>query len=297
MVSTFHRHGGRLTNALYRGVETFAGTGSVGRGSGDQPRGLRRGAGTVVPADRLFLTGGVGVSARTTISIRRASRRSARGRFGSEWGVADSASLLTVDRRDDSAQAAERRASGVRPSRAALPRRRARACRRRRPAAGDTGGGSADKLGVADRVRFPGFRRDTAAILAATDVFLFPSAAGRIALRDSGGAVDGRPRRRDRRARLRRPDRRRLRADSSLPGDVDALAETRRRTDRLPNATRQKMGAAGRAAMLARYDRPKCVAEWQAIYDRLLVTSREQVPRDRTGVTGANGCIGSALAA
>ena len=56
------------------------------------------------------------------------------------------------------------------------------------------------------------------------------------------------------------------------PGDIDALADRASELIALSADARTAMGAAGRAAMLEKYDRPKCVAEWLSIYDNLLAS-------------------------
>jgi glycosyltransferase involved in cell wall biosynthesis len=124
-------------------------------------------------------------------------------------------------------------------------------------------------LGIAEGVRFLGFRRDIRRILAATDVFVFPSqqeglpcaVQEALAMEVPVVATD-------------------VRGNADLVdetcgrlaplGDVEALAEGVCDLLALKRERRQAMGGAGRAKMLNRYERSACVTEWQRIYGVLL---------------------------
>lgn len=125
------------------------------------------------------------------------------------------------------------------------------------------------KLLSPGQIIFPGFRRDVPAILAASDLFVFPSfqeglpCAVQEALsmevpvvaydvRGCNDMID------DTCGRL-------------VPlGDTAALGRAVAELLALPDETRREMGRAGRAKMIELYDRPKCVTAWLAIYDELL---------------------------
>lgn len=263
----FHRHGGRVSNTLYKGVETFAGQllsdAVLVINREDYDAAL---TGHVVPENRLFLTGGVGVSASDDFhpeSITPESREAIR----TEWNVAPDAPLLTVvgemiprKRHADAIRAFARIAGrfpdavlslvGEGPLRGALE-------------------SEARRLGVADRVRFPGYRRDIAAILAATDLFLFPSRQEGlpcsiqealsmevpVVATDVRGCVD-----------LVGSDCGRL----IRLGDTEGMARAVTELLEAGGAARRALGRAGRQNMERLYDRQTCVVGWQDIYDQLL---------------------------
>jgi glycosyltransferase involved in cell wall biosynthesis len=263
----FHRLGGRMTNALYRGVETVA-----GRLLSDAVFVINRedfdtaGRGGVVAPDRLFLTGGVGVSAGDDFNPAAVSAED-RAAVRREFGVAGDAALITV-------------VGEMIPRKRHIDALHAFALLKDRfpdavlalvgdGALMETLKTEAATLGVSDRVRFPGFRRDIAPILSATDVFLFPSRQEglpcsiqeALAMRAPVVATD-------------------IRGCADLVdtscgrlapvGDVAALAEQVAALLDAGPAARREMGAAGREKMLRLYDRPRCVEEWLGLYDRLL---------------------------
>jgi glycosyltransferase involved in cell wall biosynthesis len=263
----FHPEGGRLTNALYRTVETLAGRllsdGVIVINREDHDAARRY---NVVSADRLFLTGGVGVSddlfdpARVTVGER--------ARVRAEIGAPDPNTPVL-------AQVGEmiprKRHADVLVAFARL-RRDFPSCRLVFVGDGalmDDLKRQAHDLGVAEGVCFLGFRRDVAAILAATDVFLFPSAQEGLpcsiqealcmevptVATDVRGSHDL--------------------VDSScgrlVPlGDPDALARAAAELLALSPFERKRLGQAGRARMIGRYSRPACVAQWLDVYRVLL---------------------------
>ena len=169
----FHRQGKRLTNALYRTVETVAGrllSDAVLVINHEDDAAAR---GTVVASDRLFLTSGVGVSARDEFDPARfspASRAALRRTFGVESDcvpVLAAVGEMIPRKRHEDALRAFALLRHTRPDAVLLLvgdgalEPHLRTC--------------AAELGVAERVRFLGFRRDVAAILSAVDVFVFPS--------------------------------------------------------------------------------------------------------------------------
>jgi glycosyltransferase involved in cell wall biosynthesis len=128
---------------------------------------------------------------------------------------------------------------------------------------------SAAALGVADRVRFLGWRRDLETIYGATDVFLLTSrnegtpvaliesmAAGCAGVStDVGGVSDV------------------LQSDAVglLAPDGDAAALARHVTALLVDADRRRrLGAAGRALVLARYGLDRLVSDIETLYRELL---------------------------
>jgi glycosyltransferase EpsD len=264
----FHRHGGRVSNTLYKTVETFAGRllsdGVLVINREDYDAAL---AGGVVAKERLFLTGGVGVSARDDFEPARVSpeeRAALRREIGAEDEnipvLSQIGEMIPRKRQGDALQAF----AGILKKHpnallvlvgdgAQLEERKA----------------EAQTLGIAESVRFLGFRRDVARILAATDVFLFPSrqeglpcsvqealsmAVPVVAtdVRGNADLVD------DTCGRL------------VTFGDTAALAEKTCDLLALSPEVRQQMGEAGREKMLRLYDRAACVAQWQEIYGELL---------------------------
>jgi glycosyltransferase involved in cell wall biosynthesis len=263
----FHPCGRRLANAAYRAVERIAGhllsDGVLVINRVDYDAALRQ---RVVPKDKLFLTGGVGISTETfdPAAVPEGARRGIRR----EVGAADEAvPVLTVvgelipRKRHADALDAFALLRRTHPSAvlllvgdgALLDDLRARA----------------ERLGIAGGCRFLGFRRDVAAVLAATDVFLFPSLQEGLPcsvqealcmevpvvasdVRGNADLVD------DGCGRL------------VPPGDPRALAEAAAELLALRPHERRRMGAAGRAKMIRDFGRGACVGQWLAVYDRLL---------------------------
>lgn len=268
----FHPEGGRLTNAVYRAAETFAGrllSDGVLVINGEDYQAARRGG--VVAGDRLFLTGGVGVScddfdpARVPPGQRRTTRRALLG--GTDDGNDEQRPIL--------AQVGEM-----------IPRKRhadvLRAFQIIHAARPDAvlalvGDGKllphlqaqARALGVAHACRFLGFRADVVELLAATDVFLFPSSQEGLPCSIQEALCLGVP--------VVATDVRGSRDLVSnacgrlVPlGDSAALAAAALELLALPAEQRRALGRAGRARMVRDFDRPACVARWLEIYEQLL---------------------------
>jgi glycosyltransferase involved in cell wall biosynthesis len=264
----FHRHGGRLSNQLYRGIEAFAGhllsdgVLVITREDYDMARKWN-----VVPESRLFLTGGVGVSACDEFApeLVTAEERAALRR---EVGAADDAvPVLTIigemipRKRHEDAIAAFAKIRERYPHAILLVAGDGVQEPLRRQQAAD--------LGIADSVRFLGFRRDIPRILSATDVFLFPSKqeglpcavqealsmAVPVVATDVRGSADL--------------------VDAACGRlvplyDVDGMAAAACELLALPPEQRRAMGRAGREKMLRQYERSACVRQWRDIYRVLL---------------------------
>lgn len=263
----FHRHGGRVANALYRNVERLAGhrlsDGVIVINGEDYQAALQ---GDVVPPDRLFLTGGVGVSTNTfdPALVGGSERR----RVRAELGVEDAATpILTLI---GEMIPRKRHADAL----AAFVHIRARFEQAVLVLAGDGVlmndlKARARALGVWESCRFLGFRRDVRALLRATDVFLFPSAQEglpcsvqeALAMAVPVVATDVRGNR-----DLVDPSCGRL----VKLGDTNALARAAIELLLLDEEARQRLGARGRAKMVAQYDRALCVAQWLEVYRTLL---------------------------
>lgn len=263
----FHRYGGWLSNLIYRTVETVA-----GRLLSDAVLVINRedyeaARGTVVPEQKLFLTGGVGVSALDDFDPARVSPE-AREALRREIGAEDPAiavvsmvgemvprkrhadAILAFSQLRESHPNAILVLAGDGPKEEELK-------------------GLAAELKITDRVRFVGFRRDIAAILAATDVFLFPSRQeglpcaiqealsmeAPVVATDVRGCADLID---DTCGRL------------APVGNIDAIAACLAELIDLSPQERRRMGEAGRDRMIALYDRSACVAQWQKIYEELL---------------------------
>ena len=271
----FHRHGGRVSNAVYRGIETVAGRlwsdAVLVINREDHDAALQGG---VVRPDRLFHTGGVGIStdvfdpARVSAEERRAIRH--------EVGAEDDATpVLTfigemIPRK--------RHADALR----AFARVRERFPEAVLVLAGDGKlmedvRAQARTLGVDGACRFLGFRRDIPKLLAATDLFLFPSGQEglpcsiqeALSMEVPVVATDVRGNR-----DLLDPSCGRL-----VPlGDPDALAAAAAELLALTPGERKRMGTEGRAKMVREFDRPRCVAQWLDIYRVLLAKKGLRMP-------------------
>lgn len=273
----FHRHGSRVANALYRAVETLAGRrlsdGVLVINAEDYDAAIEQG---VVPAEKLFHTGGVGIStddfdpARISAQERRALRR--------ELGAdEDAVPVLTVigemipRKRHADALAAFARIRAAHPDALLLLIGDGRLEERLKA--------RARELGVWQSCRFLGFRRDIAALLAATDVFLFPSAQEglpcsvqeALSMEVPVVATD-------------------VRGNHDLVdtscgrlaplGDTEALAAATQEILALGPEARRRLGAAGRTKMVREYGRAACVAQWLDVYRTLLGRKGLSLPKD-----------------
>lgn len=264
----FHRHGSTLGNALYRSIETIAGRrfsdAVLVINSEDYDAAIQHKV--VTAPEKLFLTGGVGIStdrfapSRCTKEDREALRRE----IGAE---SDAVPVLTFvgemipRKRHGDLLAAFTRIREVHPEALLV-------------LAGD--GVLMDRvqklaaeIGVMEGCRFLGYRRDIPAILAATDLFVFPSSQEglpcaiqeALAMEVPTVATDVRGNR-----DLVRPECGRL-----VPfGDTDALANACLQLLALPPEKRREMGKAGREIMVAEFERGACVRQWMDIYAGLL---------------------------
>ena len=126
-----------------------------------------------------------------------------------------------------------------------------------------------DGLHLGERVHFAGFRRDTKAVLAASDLFVFPSLQEGLpcAVQEAlsmevpvlcfsiRGCTDM--------------------VDSNCGAILNHLQSCRTMTNkmvdllRLSVAQRKALGCAGRQKMIEHYSRPVCVAEWLEIYNKI----------------------------
>jgi glycosyltransferase involved in cell wall biosynthesis len=272
----FHRHGGRVANALYRAIETIAGhrlSDAVLVINGEDYEAALRGR--VVPPDRLFLTDGVGVSteqfdpARVSPAERRRVRREIDAPDDAVPVLTCVGEMIPRKRHGDALQAfAEIRRAY--PDAVLL-------------LAGDGKleqdlKARARALGVWEYCRFLGFRRDIARLLAATDVFLFPSVQEglpcsvqeALCMEVPVVATEVRGN-----CELVDPSCGRL-----VPlGDTRALAAATVELLGLGPEERRRLGAAGRAKMIRRYERSVCVAQWLDIYATLLARKGLVMPR------------------
>lgn len=263
----FHRGGGRVSNTIYQMAERIAGQKwsdavlVITREDFEAAR-INR----VVPEERLFLTHGVGVSARDEFDPALVSAGEA-AELRRELNIPASATLITSvaeliprKRHEDSLAAF----AGVRrefpdavllivgdgPLQDALKKQAAAA-------------------GIADAVRIPGFRRDIRRILAASDIFLLASGQEGLPCVVQEALSMGVP--------VVATD---VRGNADLvddscgwlapAGNVSALTECLKNALHLMPLERRTRGSAGREKMLHLYDRAACVAEWQEIYARLL---------------------------
>jgi glycosyltransferase involved in cell wall biosynthesis len=264
----FHRHGSILGNALYRTIEIVAGRrfsdAVLVINSEDYDAALEHKV--VTAPEKLFLTGGVGISTEkfAPSMCTKEARAALRREIGAE---SDAVPVMTFvgemipRKRHADLLEAFARVRTVRPDAVLV-------------LAGD--GVLLDKVqklavesGVMDACRFLGYRRDIPVLLAATDLFVFPSAQEglpcaiqeALAMEVPTVATDVRGNR-----DLVREDCGRL-----VPfGDTRALADACLELLALPPEKRREMGKAGRANMIADFERGACVTQWMDIYADLL---------------------------
>nr|WP_246386193.1 glycosyltransferase family 4 protein [Armatimonas rosea] len=260
----FHPLGGRLTNVLYRAIERFA-----GRFLSDAVLTINQWdfeeAQRLMPKDRVFATHGVGVSVEVfdPAGVPAETRQALRA----EFGVPDGGLLITcigelLPRKNQ------------KEALAVLDQVRKRN-QERAPVLVLVGDGREwealqAQLAGGDKanVHLAGFRRDTKAILAASDIFLFPSLQeglpcavqealcmevpvvcypirGCVDLVDSGCG--------------------RIAKEQTVQALTAALEEVLALT---PDE-RKALGRAGREKMRQIYSREHCIAEWLEIYKTL----------------------------
>lgn len=260
----FHPLGGRLTNALYRAIERFA-----GRFLSDAVLTINQWdleeAKKLMPKDRVFATHGVGVSVEVfdPAGVPQEMRRALRA----EFGVPEEGLLITCigellprkNQKDALAVLDQVRKRKQEPA----------------PVLVLVGDGrewetlQAQLEGVPKgHVQLAGFRRDTKAILAATDIFLFPSLQEGLpcAVQEAlcmevpvvcypiRGCVD-------------------LVDEScgriATAQTVEALTAALEDVLALPPDERKALGRAGREKMRRFYSREHCIAEWLELYKTL----------------------------
>jgi len=259
----FHPLGGRITNVLFRAIETFAGRFlsdavlTINQWDYEQAK-------KMMPPERVYLTPGVGVStdkfdpAKVTEEERQAIRK--------EFDIPDDGYLVTCIGEFIPRKRHEHIFWGLHkglienfaPKTSIL------------------------LVGVGERVDelkalaeqngvksyFPGFRRDIPAILAATDVFIFPSLQEGLACSIQEALSMEVP--------VACYD---VRGCSDLVDSDSGIVVKAGNSIRLGQATveillrpveeRAAMGRAGRKKMVDLYDRPKCIEAWLKIYDDL----------------------------
>lgn len=263
----FHRHGSRLGNFVYRSIEMFAGhllsDAVLVINHEDYHAALRD---KVVPSHRLFLTRGVGVSAEDDFNpecVSDEERRAVRAEVGAED---DNIPVLTIvgemipRKRHADALGAMARIVKKHPQAILILAGDGTLTERLKA--------RARALGVEESCRFLGFRRDIRQILAATDIYLFPSRQEGLPCAVQEALSMGVP--------VVASD---VRGNSDLidPScgrltplhDTEALADAVSGLLALSREERRAMGEAGREKMLRLYNRPDCVAGWMDVYRRL----------------------------
>jgi glycosyltransferase EpsD len=260
----FHPLGGRVTNALYRAIERFA-----GRFLSDAVLTINQWdfeeAQKLMPAERVFATHGVGVSVdafdRTLVpdETRQAIRE--------EFGVPENGLLITCigellprkNQKDALAVLTQVWERNPTEQLALVLVGDGRECEALKARVEREGKGS---------VHLAGFRRDTKAILAATDLFLFPSLQEGLpcAVQEAlcmevpvvcypiRGCVD-----------LMDSSCGRIAKEQTVEALTAALEEVLS----LSPEERKALGRAGRQRMIEHYSRPVCITEWLEIYQKL----------------------------
>ncbi len=261
----FHPLGNRITNILFRAIESFA-----GRFLSDAVLVINQWdyeqAQKIMPPEHVYLTPGVGVStdkfdpANVTEEQRQAIRN--------EFGVPEDG-FLAVCIGEMIPRKGHDHAFGIfgqdTPANTVLVFVGEGPLREHLES-------EANKI-CAKQIKFAGFRRDIREILAACDVFLFPS------------LQEGLPCAVQEALAMEKPV-----ICYGIRGCTDLVDESCGRViDWIPShmvmgaafaglcgmsaEERQAMGHSGREKMVEKYDRPKCVEAWLKIYDDLMPTS------------------------
>ena len=276
----FHPLGGKLSNAIYRFIESFA-----GRFLSDAVLTINQWdfeeAKKLMPPERVHFTHGVGVSTDEfdPAAVTTEERQKIRDEFSVPkdglliscigeliprknqelllWAVADQG-MMSFDPKVKLLFVGD--GSLLEPLRTKV-----------------------DGLHLGERVHFAGFRRDTKAVLAASDLFVFPSLQEGLpcAVQEAlsmevpvlcfaiRGCTDM--------------------VDSNCGAILNHLQSCRTMTNkmvdllRLSVAQRKALGQAGRQKMIEHYSRPVCVAEWLEIYNKIPPHSQ---PPPRVGRRG-----------
>ncbi|MBC8101998.1 MAG: glycosyltransferase family 4 protein [Cytophagales bacterium] len=281
----FHRNGGALGNTLYRTIETIAGrrfSDAVLVINGeDYDAALQHRI--VTDPETLFLTGGVGISTDRfdPASVSPEERLAVRREIGAEdeaVPVLTFVGEMIPRKRHADLLTAYVRIRAARPeARLVLVGEGVLMAKVQR---------LARELKIEGGCRFLGFRRDIPALLAATDLFVFPSSQEglpcavqeALAMEVPTVATDVRGSR-----DLVRPDCGRL----APLGNPNALADACLALLDLPREARRAMGRAGRARMVADFERDACVAQWMEIYARLLMRRGIALPPGMRCLSGA----------
>ncbi|MDX1934089.1 MAG: glycosyltransferase family 4 protein [Capsulimonadales bacterium] len=263
----FHRHGNPLSNTIYRAAERLAGhhwsDAVLTITDEDYQAALTA---RVVPSDRLFLTGGVGVSVHEDFNPALVSAGEI-ARFRDEIGASPQTRVITMvgelipRKRPQDALAIFARVRERFPDSLLV-------------LVGD--GAMSDRLRseartrrIEEHVRFLGFRRDVRIILASSQIFLFPSKQEGLPCAIQEALAMCLP--------VVATDVRGCRdlVDASCGrlaplGDIAGLAEGVCDILSLSLEQQRRMGAVGRRKMLHNFERLRCVLHWQEIYCQLL---------------------------
>lgn len=278
----FHPCGGKLGNALFRGIETLAGrywsdgVMTVNQWDFEAARKYR-----LTGRDRIYKVRGTGVDTHRfdPATVADAERRA----FRQEMGAAEDNLLVTYiaemipRKRHADALAAFARLQARHPNAVLALLGDGRLMEELRSLA--------QTLGVSEKTRFSGFRRDVATALAASDVFLFPSQqeglpcaimeAMSMALPVVAADVRGS---------------RDLIVNGEcgylVPvGDTEAMGDRLIELAALGPQKRALLGQAARERMQREFSTERSVAEWIAVYEELcrkhqipLPSVREPVP-------------------
>lgn len=259
----FHRHGHPVANAIYESIERYAGhqlsDAVFVYNREDYDAALAK---KVVPAEKLFNTRGIGISAREQFNPETVPNEE-REAFRQEIGADSETPILSVvgemlpRKRQFDAIRAMKRIVAAHPKTILVLVGDGKMLEENKVLA--------QSLGVAANCRFLGFRRDVKRILAASTLFVFPSKQEglpcaiqeALAMELPTVATDAR-------------------GNSELVNDANGrlveLAAPERLADAviellsLSPAERRKLGLHGRDQMVTRYERELCVAEWLDLY-------------------------------
>ncbi|MBC8134804.1 MAG: glycosyltransferase [Fibrella sp.] len=259
----FHRHGHPTANAVYESIERYAGhklsDAVYVYNSEDYDAALAK---NVVPAERLFATRGIGISAREQFNPKAVSEED-REAFRQEIGASADTPILSVvgemlpRKRQFDAIRAMKRIVATHPATILVLVGDGKMLEENKALA--------ESLGIAANCRFLGFRRDVKRILAASTLFVFPSKQEGLpcAIQEAMAmelptvATDVRGN-----CELVNADNGRLVRLADPLQLADAVIELLS----LPPAERRRLGQRGREQMVTKYERELCVAEWLDLY-------------------------------
>lgn len=143
----------------------------------------------------------------------------------------------------------------------------------------------AKQLGVANRVRFLGMRKDVPALMTAADGYVMSSAWEGLPMVLLEAAASGLPIVATDVGANREVVRHDISGALVPPSDPAALASALQRLEQLPAETRKAMGMAGRDLVIRNYSLSSVLDQWESIY-RSFIQKQHHLALTRHGVIG-----------